>query len=41
MSLPALPLFHRIAGQPVIAVDRQNRPVLKPAAPPAAAKAKE
>ena len=29
------------AGQPVIAVDRQNRPVLKPAAPPAAAKAKE
>ncbi|HBP02602.1 MAG TPA: efflux RND transporter periplasmic adaptor subunit, partial [Stenotrophomonas sp.] len=29
------------AGQPVIAVDRQNRPVLKPAAPAAAAKAKE
>ncbi|MFS2043275.1 efflux RND transporter periplasmic adaptor subunit, partial [Stenotrophomonas geniculata] len=29
------------AGQPVIAVDRQNRPVLKPATPAAAAKAKE
>jgi len=29
------------AGQPVIAVDRQNRPVLKPATPAAAAKARE
>ncbi len=29
------------AGQPVTAVDRQNRPVLKPATPAAAPKAKE